>query len=71
MCKQRTSVVCWLAGLLSVLTTAGSISAQVQLDEKHAIIIAEAFHLQQTLGEEIWPEWSDAPISSIQFLREG
>ena len=38
-----------------------------RLDEKEKALLAETFHLRETLGEEAWPGWSEATIPLVVY----
>jgi hypothetical protein len=71
-----------LLGLVMILVVASGISALVnrnlprhsnvveRLDELEKVRIAEFYHLQQTLGDQVWPGWGEATAPIIVYNEQ-
>jgi hypothetical protein len=56
-----------LVGLLATIAAATVAAAQeqVSIPESDEIAISEAYHLWRTLGERVWPGWTESPMPMV------
>jgi peroxiredoxin len=75
--RSQTSHVALLLGAVicfALVNTNSAVMAQPalppQLARPDAVLIAEAYHLWQTLGDKIWPGWTTGPMPIIYITDD-
>ena len=59
-----------MASLGLVLAACAPAVAAPALSSRDAIVIAEAYHLWQSLGEDVWPGWIHVPMPMVYVTTE-